>query len=129
MGQGQITDLRAGTVIGNASRSGSAIDDGVTRIGITKVADRVLHGGPEVNHRKSDTDAMMTTTLEIANTGDEVMMTILTIPARPGTVAEIESVMIIRAEGAGKKCTEPSCKAAFMRAGYREKWRYESTTR
>lgn len=118
--QGQITDFRAEIVIGNVSHTGSAIGDGLTRTEITKVADPLLHGGPEVNHQRGGIDAMTTTTLEIGSTGDEAVMTIRTIPVRPGTVARIVSVMIIRAEGGGKKCTESLCRPLGMRENYAE---------
>jgi len=109
--KGRSLTFRAEIVLGNVSHTGSAIGDGSTRTEITKVADLLLHGGPEVNHQRGGIDAMTTTTLEIGSTGDKAVMTIRTIPVRPGTVARIGSVMIIRAEGVGKKCTESLCRA------------------
>lgn len=97
-------------MIGNVSHSESAIGDGSRRTGITKLASPVLHGGPEVNHRKGGIGVMMTTTLEIGSTGDAVGITIPAIPVRRGTVGRTESVMIIRAEEADKKCTESLCR-------------------
>jgi len=108
---GRGTEFRAEIVIGNVSHSESAIGDESTRTGITKVADPVLHGGLEVNHRRGVIGVMMTTTREIGSTGDEVGMTIPAIPVHRGTVARIENVMIIRAEEADKKCTKSLCRA------------------
>lgn len=90
----------------NVSHSVSVIDDGATKIKIMKAADRVLRGDIGVSHQRDGIDVMMIMTLKIGGTGAEVEMMIPMIPVLPDTVVRIESVMIIRAEGAGKKCTE-----------------------
>ena len=85
--------------------------DGVTRTEITRAADPVRHGGLEVNRQRGGIVAMMTTALEIGSTGDGAVMTILTILVRPGAATRIGSVMMIRPEGASKKCIELWCRA------------------
>ena len=101
----------------SVNHSVSAKGDRLKETEITQVADRLPHGEFEASHQRGSIAVMMITTLEIESTGDEIEKMTPTILVRPGTVARIESVTIMRVEGAGKKFIEPLCSGLAFEEG------------